>query len=220
MSESFSQLGQDIVDVQVRATDISPEDVEQIHRPLIKRAVASAIGQVRRYVPSELNSIKNYFSKKIVYDLESHPGQPHVGGFFIPSTDKLVANTYQLRSNPLFFVEALYHEGKHALRKGLGSMERLYNGFANVVGPFWASILSHIYEEGSASRLTQRDLGKTLDGYGLERAAAMEVERDYGVAPLIYNTESDAKKILPSMLRGIKRHFQNPRAYTQTYSVA
>ncbi len=215
----LEELERDIVDVRVRARDISTETIEREHRPLIRRAVGSAIRLVRKYVPSALNPVRNYFSNRIVYDLESHPEEPHIGGFFVPSTDKLVANTYQLGRNTLFFVETLYHEGRHALRKALGSMERLYNGFIKEVGPFWASILYPMYEEGATSRLTQMELGRTLDGYAPYRAGAIEVEKDLGVKALIYNTEDDALKIIPRFLRGLRRYFSS-RSTSHAYVAA
>jgi hypothetical protein len=107
----------------------------------------------------------------------------------------------------------MWHEGGHALRKALGSMERLYKGFSNEVGEFWASILYPMYEEGATSRITELGTGRpSLDGYAPYRAGAMEVEREHGVRALIDNKESDAKRILPTFLKGMTKYFQRTRA--------
>lgn len=212
VAEALLELDKEVVAVQVRATDIDEETVEREHTPVVKRAVGSVFSLVRKYVPEAISSVKDYFSKRITYNLRPHH-EDHVGGYFVPATDELVVNTNMRKRNPMFYVESMYHEGRHALRKALGSMENLYRGFVNEVGGFWASILYPMYEEGATSRLTQMELGRTLDGYAPYRAGAEQVERDWGTRMLIYNKKDDAKRVLPSFLKGVNTWFASNRVH-------
>ena len=208
--ENLTALNSELMDVRVEARDLSRTAIEG-YKPIINRAVGSALANVRKYVPGAYNSVRNFFKDQIIYNLEDFH-RDEVGGYFVPDTNKLVANIRMLRKNASFFVEALYHEAKHAARKATGAMENLYRGFVNEAGPFLGSLLHRVYEEGAASALTEDDLGRTQDSYGLPRAAVRHVEKKMGSRVLVENNPNDVPKILNYLVEAIQRYASQRRA--------